>query len=104
MFKFLFGKFEQLHATCKQKKTKSTYMSWVCFNKFLNNYVLQEKKIRKNINPENFLQNAKQEFPCPSLESFSGEYYNMENKILGLDLCCVHQPNSPKLQRWKRPR
>ena len=34
------------------------------------------------INPENFLQNAKQEFPCQSLESFSGEYYNMENKIL----------------------
>ena len=26
--------------------------------------------------------NAKQEFPCQSLESFSGEYYNMENKIL----------------------
>ena len=25
--------------------------------------------------------NAKQEFPCQSLESFSGEYYNMENKI-----------------------
>ena len=34
------------------------------------------------INPENFLRNAKQEFPCQSLESFSGEYYNMENKIL----------------------
>ena len=26
--------------------------------------------------------NAKQEFPCQSLESFSKEYYNMENKIL----------------------
>ena len=26
------------------------------------------------IKPENFLQNAKQEFPCQSLESFSGEY------------------------------
>ena len=34
------------------------------------------------INPENFLRNAKQEFPCQSLESFSGEYCNMENKIL----------------------
>ena len=41
-----------------------------------------QNKIRKNINPKNFLQNAKQEFPCQSLESFSGEYYNMENKIL----------------------
>ena len=45
--------------------------------------MLQNKtKIRKKINPENFLRNAKQEFPCQSLESFSGEYYNMENKIL----------------------
>ena len=50
-----------------------------------------QKKIRKNINPENFLQNTKHEFPCQSLESFSGEYYKMENKILnfrfGLVLC-----------------
>ena len=28
------------------------------------------------------MQNAKQEFPYQSLESFSGEYHNMENKIL----------------------
>ena len=48
----------------------------------MNNYVLHENKIRKNTNPENFLWNAKQEFPCQSLESFSREYYNMENKIL----------------------
>ena len=41
-----------------------------------------QNKIRKKINSENFLRNAKQEFPCQSLESFSGEYYNMENKIL----------------------
>ena len=34
------------------------------------------------MNPENFLRNAKQEFPCQGLESFSGEYYTMENKIL----------------------
>ena len=40
-----------------------------------------QNKIRKNINPENFLRNAKQEFPCQSLESFSGECYNMKNKI-----------------------
>ena len=38
--------------------------------------------MRKNINPKNFLWKAKREFPCQSLESFSGEYYNMENKIL----------------------
>ena len=44
-----------------------------------------QNKIRKNINPENFLRNAKQEFSCQSLESFSGEY-NMENKILDFQL------------------
>ena len=57
-------------------------MSWECFNQF-SNYVLHENKIRKNINPENFLWNAKQEFPYQSLESFSREYYNTENKIFG---------------------
>ena len=41
-----------------------------------------QNKIRKKINLETFLRNAKQEFPCQSLENFSGEYYNMENKIL----------------------
>ena len=40
-----------------------------------------QNKIRKNINPEKILRNAKQEFQCQSLESFSGEYYKMENKI-----------------------
>ena len=44
--------------------------------------MLRENKIRRNINPEKLLRNAKQEFPCQSLESFYGEYYNMENKIL----------------------
>ena len=34
------------------------------------------------MNPENLLRNAKQEFTSQSFESFSGEYYNMENKIL----------------------
>ena len=45
------------------------------------------------INPENFLRNAKQEFPCQSLESFSGEYYSMENKILDFQfgLVCAKQ-------------
>ena len=43
----------------------------------MNNHVLHENKIRKNISPENFLQ----EFISQSLENFSGEYYNIENKI-----------------------
>ena len=42
-----------------------------------------ENKIRKNLNPKDFLQNAKEEFPGQSLESFSREYSNMENIILG---------------------
>ena len=41
------------------------------------------------INPENFLPNAKQEFPYQSLESFSGEYNNMENKILDFQFGAV---------------
>ena len=60
---------------------------------FLNNYVLHENKIRKNINPENLLRNAKQEFSCQSLESLSGKYYNMENKILDVQFgpVCANQ-------------
>ena len=42
------------------------------------------------INPENLLRNAKQEFRCQSLESFSGEYYNMENKILDFQFGSVY--------------
>ena len=44
------------------------------------------------INPENFVQKAKQEF-LQSLESFSGEHYNMENKILDFQLgpVCANQ-------------
>ena len=34
------------------------------------------------MNPKTFLRNAKQESPCQGLESFSGEYQSMENKIL----------------------
>ena len=54
-----------------------------------NNYVLHKNKIRGNINPENFLRNVSQEFPCQSLESFPREYYNMEKKSLtsSLHLC-----------------
>ena len=49
--------------------------------------------LRKNINPENFLRNEKQESPCQSLESFSKEYYNMENKILDFQFgpMCANQ-------------
>ena len=45
------------------------------------------------INSENFLRNAKQKFPCQTLESFSGEYYNMENKILNFQFgpVCANQ-------------
>ena len=45
------------------------------------------------INPENVLQSAKQEFPCQSLESLSGEYYNMGNKILDFQFepVCANQ-------------
>ena len=41
------------------------------------------------MNPENVLQNAKQEFPC---QSFSGEYCNME-KILNFQFgpVCANQ-------------
>ena len=50
-------------------------------------------KIRKNINPENFLRKAKQEFPYQSLESFSGENYNMEKKssTSSLNLCAPNK-------------
>ena len=34
------------------------------------------------MSPENFFRNVKQEFPYQSLESFSEQYYSMENKIL----------------------
>ena len=59
----------------------------------MNNYALHESKIRENINPENFLRNAKQEYPCQSLESLSREYYNMENKILNFQFgrVCTNQ-------------
>ena len=45
------------------------------------------------MSPENFLRNAKQEFPSQSLESFSGEYYNMKNKILDFQFgpVCTNQ-------------
>ena len=68
-------------------------MSWECFNQFLNSYVLHKNKIRQNINPKDFLQDAKLKFTCQSLESFSREYYNMENKILGFQFepVCVKQ-------------
>ena len=71
----------------------------VNFSKFLrtppvaasgfNNYVLHKNKISGNINPENYLRNVRQEFPCQSLESFPREYYNMEKKILDFQFALV---------------
>ena len=39
------------------------------------------------------MRKAKQEFPCQSLERFSGEYCNMENKILDFQFepVCANQ-------------
>ena len=39
------------------------------------------------------MRNAKEEFLCQSLESFSGKYYNMENKILDFQFgpVCANQ-------------
>ena len=39
------------------------------------------------------MQNSKQEFLCQSLESFSGEHYSMENKILNFQFgpVCTNQ-------------
>ena len=39
------------------------------------------------------MPNSKQEYPCQSLESFSEEYYNMENKILDFQFgpVCTNQ-------------
>ena len=59
------------------------------------------------------LQNAKQEFPCQSLESFSGEYCNIENEILDFQFgtVCANQtrPNysvgseQDEAHRWSTP-
>ena len=48
------------------------------------------------MNLENFLRNAKQEFPSQRLESFSGECYKMENKILDFQFgaVCANQTRS----------
>ena len=39
------------------------------------------------------MRNAKQEFPCQSLESLSEEYYNIENEILDFQFgtVCANQ-------------
>ena len=62
---------------------------------FLDVYqLLRQTFLRKNINPEHFLRNAKQEFLCQSSESFSEEYYNTENnKILDFQFgpVCANQ-------------
>ena len=35
----------------ENRKRQKFYTSWECFNQTLNNYILQENKIWKNINP-----------------------------------------------------
>ena len=66
-------------------------------------YVLHKNNIKKNINLQNILQNAKQESSCKSLENFSGEYYSLGNKILDFQFepMCTKQtcPNYKKLPR-----
>ena len=42
------------------------------------------------MNPKNFLWKVKEEFLCQSLESFSTECYNMENKFLGFQFEPAH--------------
>ena len=66
---------------CEKRKIKIKYTSWECFNQTLNYY---ENKIRKKLNPKDFLRNGKQEFSGQSLESFSREYCNMENFWLSI--------------------
>ena len=50
-------------------------------------------KLGNTFKPRKLLRNAKQELPCQSLESFSGEYYNMENKTLSFQFgpVCTNQ-------------
>ena len=63
------------------------------------------------------MRNAKQDFPCQSLESFSGEYYTTENKMLNFQFgpVCSNQtrPNYSvgneqdeaeiQYERWSKP-
>ena len=66
----------------RKRQKVYTCLGYVLTNFWTIMYYIHENKIEKNIDHKNFLQNAKQEFSCKSLESFSGKYYNMENKIL----------------------
>ena len=64
------------------------------------NFELLWEQNKKKLNPKDFLQNGKQEFPGQSLESFSRKYCNMENPWLSV-WTCVHQTSLPKLKCWK---
>ena len=75
-------------ASNRKRQKVFRYFGFALTN-FWTTYVLHENKIRKNINPENFLRNTKQEFACQSLESFSEGYYNLENKILSFQFGAV---------------
>ena len=82
-----------------ENRKKSVYASWV--------HTMYKNNIKKNMNLQNVLRNAKQEFSCKSLENFSGEYYSLGNKILDFQFepVCAKQtcPNYKKLPR-KQPR
>ena len=59
------------------------------------------------MNPKNFLRNAKQEFPWQSLESFSGEYYNMDlcvpTKLAQISVGSEQDEAEIQCDRWSTP-
>ena len=58
----------------ENRKRKTLFSFWDCYNQTLSKYIPAENKIRKNKNSKDFLLNTKQVFSCRNLENFSGEY------------------------------
>ena len=58
----------------ENRKRKTLFSFWDCYNQTLSKYIPAENKIRKNKNSEDFLLNTKQVFSGQNLENFSGEY------------------------------
>ena len=52
------------------KKPKIIYTSWECFNQTLNNYILHENKIKKNINPLRLYAERKARISIPKFGKF----------------------------------
>ena len=67
--------------TNNRKRQKAFRCLGFALSNFWTTMYYMRTKLGK-ITPKNFLWNAKQEFLCQSLESFSEEYYNIDNKIL----------------------